>query len=376
MQRAAGAFIGVLVKKCAISVVLTTPVQPTSLAPRKEPTAMDDFQTFETPGFALQSGGQLPLARLAYSTLGELWPAGDNVVLIPSWYSGTHRESALCLVGEGRAIDPNTHFVVMTNLLSNGLSSSPSNTPAPYEATRFPRITLHDNVRLQHKLLTEALGVERLKLVAGWSMGGCQAYQWGAQYPDMMEAIAPLCCSAKTGNYNKVFLLALRRALELDPIFDDGFYSRPPLRGLKAFAAIYAGWGFSEPFFREEAYRQFGADSSESFIERFWEPAFQHQDANDLLALLRTWFEGDISDGAVYGGNLEKALGAITARALVMPGEHDRYFPPVDSHNEVARMPNAVCRPIPSIWGHMTVWNDTDRAFIDAGLRALLEGSA
>ena len=98
-------------------------------------------------------------------------------------------------------------------------------------------------------LLTEVLGVQRLKLVAGWSMGGCQAYQWGAQYPDMMDAIAPLCCSARTGNYNKVFLIALRRALELDPAFEDGFYKRPPLRGLKAFAAIYAGWGFSEPFF-------------------------------------------------------------------------------------------------------------------------------
>jgi homoserine O-acetyltransferase/O-succinyltransferase len=336
---------------------------------------MNDFEVFEVPGFALQAGGQLPSARLAYATHGTLSPARDNVVLIPSWYSGTHRESALCLVGEGRAIDPNKHFVVTTNLLSNGLSSSPSNTPSPFEARRFPRVTLFDNVRLQHMLLTEVLGVEHLKLVAGWSMGGCQAYQWGAQYPDMMDAIAPLCCSARTGNYNKVFLIALRRALELDPNFEDGFYQRPPLRGLKAFAAIYAGWGFSEPFFRTEAFRQFGADSSESFVERFWEPAFQHHDANDLLTLLQTWFEGDISSNSAYDGNLEKALGAIKARAIVMPGEHDRYFPPVDSIAEVSHMPNAICRPIPSIWGHMTVWNDEDRRFIDAGLRELL-GSA
>jgi len=83
--------------------------------------------------------------------------------------------------------------------------------------------------------------------------GGCQAFQWGVQYPDMMEAIAPMCCSARTANYNKVFLLALRRALLLDPVFAEGFYTRPPLAGLKAFAAIYAGWGFSEPFFRTRA---------------------------------------------------------------------------------------------------------------------------
>ena len=332
-----------------------------------------DFSIFEAKDFELQGGGKLPAAQLAFATLGTLSPKKDNVVLIPSWYAGTHRESIKCLTGPGRAIDPDRHFIVATNLLSNGVSTSPSNTPAPFEAARFPRVTLFDNVRLQHKLVTEALGVEKLKLVVGWSMGGCQAYQWGAQYPDMVEAIAPLNCSARTANFNKVFLIALRRAVELDPAFDDGFYRRPPIRGLKAFSAIYAGWGFSEPFFRTEAFRQFGADSSESFVERYWEPAFQHLDANDLLALMQTWFDGDISANAMYQGDLAQALGAIKARAIVMPGEHDRYFPPVDNINEVKLMKNAECRPIPSIWGHMTVWNPEDRLFIDQALRELLD---
>ena len=335
---------------------------------------MADYEIFEAPNFVLQVGGQLPLAKLAYTTMGALSPSGDNVVLIPSWYSGTHREAALCLVGDGRAIDPSKYFVVLTNLLSNGLSSSPSNAPSPFEKRRFPRTSLYDNVRLQHKLLTESLGVERLKLVAGWSMGGCQAYQWGAQYPDMPAAIAPLCCSSKTANYNKVFLLALRRALELDPAFEGGYYDRPPLGGLKAFAAIYAGWGFSEPFFRTEAYRGFGADSAESFVERFWEPAFQHHDANDLLCLLQTWFDGDISANPLYGGDYGKALSAIKARAIVMPCEYDRYFPPVDDQTAVSHMPNAECRPINSIWGHMCLWNPEDQKGIDAALRELLEG--
>ena len=68
----------------------------------------------------------------------------------------------------------------------------------------------------------------------------------------------------RTGNFNKVFLLALRRALELDPAYADGFYDRPPVNGLKAFAAIYAGWGTSEPFFREEAFRPLGSRSRSS----------------------------------------------------------------------------------------------------------------
>jgi len=333
---------------------------------------MTGRQMFEAADFTLQSGERLPAAKLVYRTLGTLSPARDNAVLIPSWYSGTDREAELCMVGADRAIDPGRHFIVFTNLLSGGVSSSPSNTPAPFEAGRFPRVTLHDNVRLQHMLLTERLGIEHLRLIAGWSMGGCQAYQWGAQYPGMMDAIAPLCCSARTGHFNKIFLLSLRRALELDPAFEDGFYTRPPVRGLRAFATIYAGWGFSEPFYRTEAFRQFGASTAAEFSARFWEPGFLHLDANDLLALLRTWEDGDISAGATYGDDLGRALGAIKARAIVMPGEYDSYFPPVDSRAEVACMPNAECRPIPSIWGHMTLWNPADRPFIDAALRELL----
>ncbi len=333
---------------------------------------MSARQSFEVPNFALQGGEMLPVARLVYRTLGNLSPSRDNAVLIPSWYSGTDREAEICFTGAGRAIDPSRHFIIFTNLLSGGISSSPSNTPAPYDAARFPRVTLYDNVRLQHRLITEQIGIRHLLLVAGWSMGGCQAYQWGAQYPDMMDAIAPLCCSARTAHFNKIFLLSLRRALELDPAFEDGFYRRPPIKGLRAFATIYAGWGFSEPFFRTESFRQFGATTAAEFSERFWEAGFIHHDANDLLSLLRCWDDGDISANPLYKGDIGRALAAIRARAIVMPGEHDSYFPPADSEEEVRRMPNAECRVIPSIWGHMTLWNPEDRPFIDKALAELL----
>jgi homoserine O-acetyltransferase len=333
---------------------------------------MTDYDIFEAHGFTLQKGSALPIARLAYKTLGRLSPKRDNVILIPSWYAGTHREAEFCMVGPARPITPEKHFIVLTNLMSNGLSSSPSNTPAPFDAARFPRVTLYDNVRLQHMLLTEHLGIERIKLVAGWSMGGCQSFQWGVQYPNMMEAIAPLCCSARTATFNKVFLLALRRALTLDPVFDGGAYTHPPLDGLKAFAAIYAGWGFSEPFYRTGGYRAFGAESGEEFVANFWEHAFIHLDANDVLTLLQTWRDGDISDNSTFRGDFVAALQSIKARAVIMPGEYDRYFPPVDSEYEASQISNAVCRTIPSIWGHMTLWNPEDRELIDAGLKIAL----
>ena len=165
---------------------------------------------------------------------------------------------------------------------------------------------------------------------------------------------------------------SLRRALELDPVFADGFYDRPPVRGLKAFAAIYAGWGFSEPFYRTAAYGQFNARNHEEFVEYFWEPFFVRCDANNLLSQLWTWQHSDISDNPAYGGDFERALGAIKARTIIVPSELDRYFPPVDSENEARHIPGASWRHIPSIWGHMALFNAADGAFIDQALKELL----
>jgi homoserine O-acetyltransferase len=335
---------------------------------------MSDFEVFEVPDFMLEKGGVLPTARLAYVTRGTLNAARDNAVLVPSWYTGTHADSETFMLGADRALDPGRYFIILTNLLGGGLSSSPSNSPPPVERGRFPKVTIHDNVRLQHRLVTERLGVERLRLVTGFSMGACQTFQWAAQFPDMVRAACPIAGSARTGNYNKVFLLALRRALELDPAYADGFYERPPVRGLRAFAAIYAGWGTSEPFFREEVFRSLGSRSTAEHVADFWEPFFLRCDANDLLSQLWTWEAGDISANPTYRGDLAAALGAIKARTIVAPVDNDRYFPPVDSHEEARHIPGAEVRVVASAWGHMALMNPADAPAIDAPLRELLAG--
>ena len=335
---------------------------------------MSGFETFEVPNFLLQKGGALPTARLAYTTRGTLNAARDNAVLVPSWYTGTHDDTEAFMLGEHRALDPNKYFIILTNLLANGLSSSPSNSPAPVQRGRFPKVTIDDNVRLQHQLVTERLGIERLRLVTGFSMGACQTFQWAAQFPDVVRAACPIAGSARTGNYNKVFLLALRRALELDPAYADGFYDRPPVNGLRAFAAIYAGWGTSEPFFREEAFRPLGSRSTGEHVADFWEPFFLRCDANDLLSQLWTWEACDVSANPTYRGDLEAALGAIKARTIIVPVDNDRYFPPVDSRNEARHIPGAEVRVVPSVWGHMALMNPADVPAIDIPLSELLAG--
>jgi homoserine O-acetyltransferase len=171
-----------------------------------------------------------------------------------------------------------------------------------------------------------------------------------------------------------VFLLALRRTLELDPAYADGFYERPPVKGLTAFATIYAGWGTSEPFFRNEDFRPLGSRSTEEHVADFWEPFFLRCDANNLLSQLWTWNAGDISANSTYGGHLEAALGAIKARTIIVPIDNDRYFPPVDAHDAIPHIPQGKVSVVASSWGHMALMNPGDIPAIDAPLRELLAG--
>ena len=309
-----------------------------------------DHEIFELGDVTLQSGATLPAARLAYKTWGALNAQGDNAILMPTFYTGTHVRNAGYLE-RVPALDPARWFIVSVNMFGNGLSSSPSITPPPCDGPRFPTVTLFDNVACQHRLLTQGLGVKRIALVLGWSMAGCQSYQWGAQYPDMVDAILPFCAAARTSPHNQVFLEGVKAALLADSAFAGGDYSQPPEAGLRAFGRVYAGWAYSQTFYRERLHRELGFETWEDLLLD-WEQDHLGWDANDLLAKLRTWQLGDISANETYRGDFEGALGAIRARAILVPCTTDLYFPAEDNVIEARHMPNADLRPYVSPWGH------------------------
>lgn len=332
-----------------------------------------DYEIFELGDVALQSGAVLPDARLAYKTYGELDDAGSNIVLLPTFYTGTHQRNE-GFFGVGRAIDPGRHFVVSVNMFGNGVSSSPSNTPPPLDGPRFPGITLFDNVLCQHRLLTEKLGAKRIALVAGWSMAGCQAYHWAAQYPDMVDAILPFCASARTSIHNRVFLEGVKAALTADGDFAGGDYSAAPERGLRAFGRVYAGWAFSQTFYREQLFRRLGFDDADALLDAWAEDHLQW-DANDLLAKIWSWQHGDISASDAYGGDYETALRSIKARAILLPCSTDLYFPPEDNAAEALLIPNAELRVYDSPWGHCVASPGNEprfHEFLDECVRDLL----
>jgi len=321
-----------------------------------------DYEKYELGTVSLLSGEKLDSAFLIYKTYGKLNKNKDNVVVLPTFYTGSHQRNE-GFFGIGRAIDPEKHFVVSINMFGNGFSSSPSNTPAPQDGPRFPHISLWDNIACQYKLLTEHLGIDRIALVTGWSMAGCQAYQWAAQYPDFVDAILPFCASAKTSTHNYVFLEGVRAALCADQNWNNGDYDSPPVDGLKAFARVYAGWAFSQTFYRDSLFQEIGYETIEDLLIDWENEHVENWDANNLLAKLATWQASDISVGPLYNGNFKMALKAIRAKTILMPCTQDLYFPPEDNAVEASYIMNAELRPFDSPFGHCAANPGNDSGF-------------
>ena len=330
--------------------------------------------TFELVDFTLQRGITLPCAEIAYQTYGRLAADRSNVILYPTSYAAHHTDIEW-LIGPGRVLDPTDWFIVIPNMFTNGLSTSPSNLPPPFGPDRSPVFTHWDNVHAQRRLLAEVFGVEKVALAYGWSMGAQQALHWGATFPDRVERICAVCGSAKTSLHNQVFLQGVRATLTADPNWRGDHFAAHPVRGLRAMGRVYAGWALSQAFYRERLYEGAGYSSLEDFLVRNWEANFLRRDAHDLLASLETWRQSDISDNPVHEGDLDRALGSIRARAIIMPSLTDLYFTPEDSEAETERMPNAEYRPIDSIWGHRAgnpLFNPDDEAALRDAVRDLL----
>lgn len=304
--------------------------------------------TFKLGDLDVERGGTIADAELSWQSHGTLNSARDNVIIYPCSYTASHSDLSW-LIGPDQILDPTQWFIVIPNMFSNGLSSSAADTPD------FPKlVTMYDNVRAQHRLLTEHFNVDRVAAAYGFSMGAGQAYHWAAGFPQAVDRAIVVCGSARTSLHNRVFLSGLLRTLEATPEYlGEGRFSAEPRAGLRAFAHIYAGWGLSQDFYREELFRTaLGASDLEAFLRSDWEDMFCAHRAANLYSQALTWQEADISANPEYGGDLPTALKAIQARVLLVPSETDLYFRVADNAAELKHLARGELRPIPSIWGH------------------------
>jgi len=327
--------------------------------------------TLKVENFQLQSGAIVPNIKLTYKTYGELGKNRENVILYPTSYGAQHSDLEW-LIHPKRILNPQKWFIIIPNMLGNGLSTSPSNSDLGIEPNYF---THFDNVRLQEILLTSIFNIEEIALIYGWSMGAQQAYHWGALYPEKVKKIVALCGTAKTTDHNRIFLQSLRSALIGDSTWTGERFAGVPEQGFRTFALIYASWAASQAFYREGIYYQLGYHSLEDYLQRGWEANYRKRDPNNLLSMLDTWLHCDVSNNSIYQGNYEMALGAIKAQTWVVPSSSDLYFTPEDCAKESKLIPNSHYLPIPSIWGHRAgnpYQNPEDEKFIRNILQEIL----
>ncbi|HEU0001427.1 MAG TPA: homoserine O-acetyltransferase [Ktedonobacteraceae bacterium] len=325
--------------------------------PSAQVRTANQVKTFTFDALPLQVGGQFGPVTLAYETWGTLNKARDNVVLITHALTGnTHAHDAERphdtkvawwnpLIGPGRFFDTSRYFVICSNILggcygSTGPSSLDPETGQLY-GMRFPVVTISDMVRAQRRLI-EHLGVRRIAMVAGGSIGGQQALEWAVAYPELVDNVIVVAATAALSAQAVAFSEVQRQAILTDPRWQRGNY-RPgegPDAGL-AIARMLAMITYQSEesmemrFARREARqadiaspggypdlgRRFDVEGylfyqGNALVKRF--------DANSYLYISRAMDLYDVSEGYA---SLEAALRRVRSKALFIGIRSDFLFP-------------------------------------------------
>ncbi len=315
----------------------------------------------------LHRGDVLERVAVAFETYGELDEDGSNAVLVCHALTGSAHAAGIGsreevpgwwdpLIGPGKAIDTTTHFVICSNVLggcygTTGPASLDPATGRPY-GHRFPRYTMRDIVEVQRRLL-DALGVRALKAVIGGSMGGMQALEWAAMYPERVRSVVPIAIGARHSAWAIGMNEVARRAITADPAWQGGDYplDRQPENGLGLARAIamlsYRSFDSLETKFgRERIGASFEIASYLNYqgvklVERF--------DANTYLQLTLAMDDYDLADGR---GSLPEVLRGLAMPALVLGIDSDVLYPEREAKALAEALPNARYARIASPHGH------------------------
>src|SRR6185312_7460373 len=221
----------------ALAVAAPAPEPPPAYGP---PHGAD----FTIKDFRFRSGETLPSLRIHYTTLGTPHrnAAGqiDNAVLVLHGTGGAgtsllNKVFAGELFGPGQLLDDSRYFIILPDGIGHGKSSKPSDGLR----MRFPHYDYADMVEAQHALVTQGLGISRLRLIMGTSMGCMQAFMWGETWPDAVAAMQPMAClPVRIVGRNRLWRRMIIDAIESDPAWDAGDYRDEPLAGLRTAADI------------------------------------------------------------------------------------------------------------------------------------------
>jgi len=246
-----------------------------------------------------------------------------NASLMVTAISGNHHRLDF-VSGPGKARDTNKYFVIATDAIGNGLTTSPSNSAAQPRMT-FPKFAIRDMVTSQYRLLTEHLGINHVVAVVGPSMGGMQALQWGVSYPDFMDSLVAMVPLAKTPAWTVAVLEATRKAIMLDPAWNQGNYASPPEQGVRLWRDILSFLAARTPdMYRDQFQNQLDVLPWLQAQEGNLIKAF---DANDWIYQTWAYDRHDVGTTPGMNGDTMKALRSIKAKTLILLGTKDLLNP-------------------------------------------------
>ena len=322
----------------------------------------------------LESGEVIRDFAISYVTHGTLNPTRSNAILMVTALTGNHHRLDF-MIGPGKGVDTDRYFVICTDAIGNGLTTSPSNSTAQ-PRMKFPRFTIRDMVHSQYRLLTEHLKIDRVVAVVGPSMGGMQALQWGVSHPKFMDGLVALVPLARTPAWSIVATDATRQAIMLDPAWNGGEYASPPEKGIRLWRQTLAFLAARTP----EWYRYQFAQPGEVL------PWLEKHDRPDHPRLRRERLHLSVvgvrrarrGHHAGHGRGLRRrALRAIEAKTLVMVGTKDLLNPewePLEAARYIRDVRVSTIRP-DSVTGHYAAGGfiPADVEVINAGVGQFLD---
>ncbi len=313
--------------------------------------------------FTLESGKVLPELHLAYNTFGKLNAEGDNVIWVFHALTGNSNpfEWWHGLVGEGSLFTPEKYFIVCVNMPGshygsiNALSNNPTN-GKPYYHT-FPWFTTRDMIRT-YQFLKQALGIKKIQVGLGGSMGGQQLLEWAIEEPNLFENIVPIATNAFHSSWGIAFNASQRMCIEADTTWHNND-AEAGIQGMKAARSLallsYRNYDtynvkqtsftthtthlpIDQQLFNSESYQRY---QGEKLAKRF--------NAFSYYALSKAMDSHNVGRNR---GSVEAALASITAKALVIGVTTDILFPITEQQFLAAHIPNATFAAIESLYGH------------------------
>src|ERR1051326_3492097 len=310
---------GVLRPAFALAALLAVAAAPALAHGPNQPP----HQSYKIGDLKLESGETIEDFSISYVTHGTLNAKKSNAILMVTAIGGNHHRLDF-LIGPGKALDTDKYFIVCTDAIGNGLTTSPSNSTAQPHM-KFPRFLIRDMVTSQYKLMTEHLGIQHVVAVVGPSMGGMQTLQWGVSHPDFMDSLVALVPLARTPAWTVPVLEASRKAIMLDPAWQNGDYTAPPENGIRLWRDILNFLAARSPEVSRDQFPNqmdmlpYLQAQETSLIKAF--------DANDWIYQTWAYDRHDVGTTPGMNGDMVKALRAIKAKTLIMTGTKDLLNP-------------------------------------------------